>query len=90
MRRFSRQLEINSQYRLHIRPTPQIPAGDVPFQLLAKVARAHQRMVLGVAWAPSDVLFATASRDCSVKLWAMTSSGDVLSTFHQCFAGVTR
>lgn len=49
----------------------------MPFELLAKVARAHQRMVLGVAWAPSDVLFATASRDCSVKLWAMTSSGDV-------------
>lgn len=49
--------------------------GEAPFALLVKVAKAHQRMVLGAAWAPGDALFATASRDASVKLWTMSESG---------------
>ena len=46
------------------------------------MARAHQRMVLGVAWAPGDALFATAARDSSVKLWTMAAAGHALVWLH--------
>lgn len=59
-------------------------AGEPPFALLAKVAKAHQRMVLGAAWAPGDALFATASRDSSVKLWTMSESGAPLDLSTLC------
>ncbi len=55
-----------------------LAAGQPPFALLCKMARAHQRMVLGVAWAPGDALFATASRDSTVKLWTMAAAGHAL------------
>ena len=48
--------------------------GEAPYELAAKL-KAHQRMVLGVSWAPSDALFATASRDNSVKLWSIGATG---------------
>ena len=40
-------------------------------------------MVLGVAWAPGDLLFATAARDSTVKLWTMEASGPSVMRLHE-------
>jgi hypothetical protein len=43
--------------------------GNAPFRLVGRVAKAHGRIIWGGTWAPGSRLFATASRDCTVKLW---------------------
>lgn len=55
------------------------PAADSPpFQLVGKV-KAHSRIVWSVDWSPDSQLLATASRDCSLKVWAAAcSAGDSL------------
>ena len=47
-------------------------AGAVPFTLQCRI-KAHARIIWGLAWSPDSNLFATASRDGSVKLWHCSS-----------------
>ena len=42
--------------------------GGAPFSLHGRV-KAHARILWGIAWSSNSALFATASRDCTVKLW---------------------
>ena len=53
-------------------------AGAPAYQLLRKV-KAHARIVWSISWAPSGQLFATGSRDNTVKLWSMGPQGDYSS-----------
>lgn len=43
-------------------------AGGAPFSLHGRV-KAHARILWGIAWSSNNALFATAARDCTVKLW---------------------
>ena len=42
--------------------------GGAPFSPHGRV-KAHARILWGIAWSSNSALFATASRDCTVKLW---------------------
>jgi elongator complex protein 2 len=55
-----------------------MPAGaEAPFQLTARVPRAHARVIWGCTWAPCGRVAATGARDCTVKLWrAATACGE--------------
>ena len=46
------------------------------YELAHCEAKAHERIVWGVAWAHDDAFFATASRDKSVKVWARPAAAD--------------
>ncbi|KAH8689689.1 putative RNA polymerase II Elongator subunit [Talaromyces proteolyticus] len=50
-------------------------ADPLKFTTLTSNPKAHSRMILGAAWAPipEPLVFATAGRDKSVKLWQMKS-----------------
>ncbi|KAK9820488.1 hypothetical protein WJX72_010831 [[Myrmecia] bisecta] len=48
--------------------------GGPPFVLMAKV-KAHARLLWSVSWAYDSRMFATASRDGTVKLWAVGTEG---------------
>ena len=57
-------------------------AGALPFALRHRI-KAHTRVVWGVAWSADSALFATASRDGSVKLWrssALSNSAKPVAT----------
>jgi WD40 repeat protein len=45
------------------------PNTGAGYEITASEERAHARMVLDCAWAPSGAHFATASRDKTVKIW---------------------
>jgi elongator complex protein 2 len=45
-----------------------------PFQLVTRF-KAHARVVWSLDWSPDSALLATASRDGSVKLWAVAGCG---------------
>ncbi|KAJ2382188.1 Elongator subunit elp2, partial [Coemansia sp. RSA 2603] len=57
--------------------------GDEGFRRVAKQARAHARVIWDAAWAPGARVFATASRDRSVRLWhvdpASAAASDVVA-----------
>ncbi|RKP10931.1 WD40-repeat-containing domain protein [Thamnocephalis sphaerospora] len=40
-----------------------------PFTLAAKMVKAHARIIWDASWSPDDLLFATGSRDKTVKIW---------------------
>ena len=48
--------------------------GGAPFSLHGRV-KAHARILWGVAWSSSSAIFASASRDCTVKLWRPENCG---------------
>ncbi|KAF6265071.1 WD40-repeat-containing domain protein [Scenedesmus sp. NREL 46B-D3] len=45
------------------------------FELLLRLKSAHSRIIWGVSWSYDSRLFATGSRDQTVKLWAVDSQG---------------
>jgi len=49
-----------------------------PFTLLAKVPKAHERLLWGCDWSPDDRFFITGSRDKICKLWSI-DEGKVLA-----------
>lgn len=49
--------------------------GEAPFRVLGKVAKAHTRIIWGVALTPDARAFATGGRDGKVKLWSLTAEG---------------
>ncbi|EED12518.1 RNA polymerase II Elongator subunit, putative [Talaromyces stipitatus ATCC 10500] len=58
------------------------------YSLLKSNPKAHSRMILGAAWAPSSgqqSIFATAGRDKCVKIWRETASSDVF----ECISTIT-
>ena len=48
-------------------------AGGAPFSLHGRV-KAHARILWGIAWSSNNALFATAARDCTVKLCQTVTS----------------
>ncbi|KAH7318546.1 elongator protein 2 [Stachybotrys elegans] len=54
------------------------------YQLLHANAKAHSRMILDAAWAPSQTpMFATAGRDKQVKIWRLQEAEDGKTSFAQ-------
>ncbi|KAJ1530098.1 hypothetical protein HK405_001846, partial [Cladochytrium tenue] len=64
---------------------------DGRFQLTASNGTAHARIIWDCAWSADSRIFATASRDKTVKLWSLESavSGGSASTTLMFEAGVT-
>ena len=52
--------------------------GGAPFKLVARVMKAHTRVIWTCSWAPDGRMFATGARDGTVKLWALTSTSGTL------------
>ena len=54
--------------------------GSPIYELNFANPKGHSRMILGVAWAPSSigVVFATAGRDKTIKIWSITENNDYI------------
>eukprot|EP00055_Hartaetosiga_balthica_P005331 m.15465 g.15465 ORF g.15465 m.15465 type:complete len:823 (+) comp4482_c0_seq1:89-2557(+) len=46
--------------------------GELPYKLVAKKEKAHDRIIWDACWSPDGKFFATASRDKRVKLWTFS------------------
>jgi elongator complex protein 2 len=53
---------------------------EVSFRIAATKPKAHARILWGCAWSRDDALFATASRDKTVKLWAGRTAAKLVAT----------
>ncbi|KEY69872.1 hypothetical protein S7711_06428 [Stachybotrys chartarum IBT 7711] len=54
------------------------------YQLLCSNSKAHTRMILDAAWAPSKTpMFATAGRDKQVRIWTLRNSPEGKPSFTQ-------
>jgi elongator complex protein 2 len=50
-------------------------AGAPSFDLLARLKAAHSRIIWGVSWSHDERVFASCSRDHTVKLWSVGAAG---------------
>ena len=53
---------------------------DCGFELARRIPKAHSRIIWGCAWSPSASMFATCSRDRTVKLWTVRLLADADSS----------
>ena len=67
------------------------PALDQPFTLVAKQAKAHERIIWGCDWTPDDKYFVTASRDKLCKVWNVAESHQpiLFGSFSPAKVGIT-
>ena len=60
---------------MHLQLKTWLMCAGEPLYCLLRMVKAHARIVWSVSWAPGGRVFATGSRDNSVKLWSNSAEG---------------